>query len=50
MRQRKERENKDEGVGDKESREGYLSQRGTNDCLWIKKRQTWPMGKWLFIR
>ena len=29
--------------------QGYLSQ-GTKDCLWIEKRQKWPIGKWQFIK
>jgi hypothetical protein len=33
----------------REREEGYLSWR-TKDCLWIGKRQVWPIGKWWFIK
>ena len=23
---------------------------GTKDCLWIERRQMWPIGKWQFIK
>lgn len=23
---------------------------GTQDCLWIEKKQMWPIGKWQFIK
>jgi hypothetical protein len=29
--------------------EGIFAPRGTKDCFWIE-RQTWPIGKWQFIK
>jgi hypothetical protein len=36
--------------GTRKRDEGYLSQSGAKDCLWIAKRQTWPIDKWQFIK
>ena len=24
--------------------------RGTKDCIWIERRQTWPTDKWQFVK
>ncbi|KRY96827.1 hypothetical protein T4B_1446 [Trichinella pseudospiralis] len=29
---------------------GYFIPEGTKDCLWIERRQMWPIGKWQFIK
>lgn len=46
QRARNKRQGREKGEGARQRREGYWSQReGTNDCLWIDRRQTWPIGK-----
>lgn len=41
----------DKGRGSRtREREGAVYPGGTRDCLWIEDRQTWLIGKWLFIR
>ena len=42
---------KDEG--EKEANKGEIFVPGggsPKDCLWIERRQTWPIGKWQFIK
>ena len=40
---------REKGKGTRDREKGYLSW-GTKDCLWIKRRQMWPIGKWRFIK
>jgi hypothetical protein len=49
--------NRESRIGEGEKRgekrgevEGYLAWRGIKDCLWIKRRQTWSIGKWKFVK
>lgn len=48
--QRQEIEKEGEGEGNKRERKGYLSWRGTKDCLWRERKQIWHIGKWWFIK
>ena len=41
---------REKGKGTREREEEYLSWSGTKDCLWIERRQMWPIGKWQFIK
>jgi hypothetical protein len=46
---------KEKGEGGREKRrkgrcKEYLSQSGAKACLWIERRQMWPVGKWQFIK
>lgn len=49
MGERRETEYEGEGEGSKWEEGGYLSQ-VRKDCLWIDRRQTWPIGKGRFIK
>lgn len=47
-----ERREEKQGIGAKGSSEGDLKRylpRGTKDCLWVERRDTWPIGKWQYI-
>lgn len=39
---------REKGKGTRERGKRYLSLRRTKDCLWMERRQTWPVGKWQF--
>jgi hypothetical protein len=45
-RQRQEAGDEREGERSKGEEQGILVHKG--DCLWIKRRQMWPIGKWWF--
>lgn len=49
MRQRQEIEDEGEGEGHKGTCRDICPLR-TKDCIWIEKRQTWPEGRWHFIK
>ena len=41
-------ETREKGKGTNERAEDICSRR-TKDCLWIERRQTWPIGKEQFV-
>lgn len=47
-----ERQYSQQGRRGREQEKGnsYVCPRGRKDCLCIKRRQTWPTGKWRFIK
>ena len=40
---------REKGKGTRERGKRFLSWR-SKDCLWIERRQMWPIGKWQFIK
>lgn len=50
MTEGEEEGNKEEGEGWQGRGGRDIYPEGTKDCLWIKKKQMWPIGKWQFIK
>lgn len=48
-KQRQETQDKGEGKGTRKRGKGYLSWMA-KDWLWIEMRQSWPIGKWKFVK
>lgn len=51
IKEEKEKETRERRERAQREKKGYFfwGWMVTKDCLWIEKRQAWPIGKWQFI-